>query len=122
MSHLNTCSRHECHCTCESNLYSSVIGCACLIWPCVGAGVLVNPLVPDWLLIILLTVVLLLLATRLVRKAGQMHAAETAVLTSDSPTSDELRLAPALSLAKSMSQPPFQAAAKVPNSLALPAR
>ena len=65
---------------------------------------------PDWLLVILLTVVLLLLGSRILTKALRMRAAESSLLGSG-PTGGQLT--PALSAAKSAALSPFELAAKV---------
>lgn len=73
----------------ESNLVDKTAGCCLLKFTdrysadsLAVPGVLFNPLVPDWLLVVLLTVVLLLLATRVISKGLRMHAAETELLRS----------------------------------------
>ena len=67
---------------------------------------MLNPIVPDWLLVILLTIVLLLLAARVTFRAARMHAAESALLAE---ASSDSFMAPAPSSAKPGHKSPFQA-------------
>ena len=70
---------------------------------------MVNPLVPDWLIVILLTVVLLLLASRVTVKAIRMRAAETALLSGRATAN----LDPSASSAKALAGTPFAAIPEV---------
>lgn len=103
---------------CSSSLLAGLVT---LRSPCMAnyhvglAGVLANPLVPDWLLVILLTVVLLLLASRVALRAARMHAAESALLHPPDPSDEEQpqRALSDLASAKSGILSPFQRVANV---------
>ena len=75
------------------------------------AGVMLNPVVPDWLIVVILTVVLLALSGRVISKALSMHAAETAAMQPHhEPAAPEL---PEPAAAKPPAVSPFAAAAQV---------